>query len=112
MREEGNKKHRATEKLRGALTVFHKAAPQLATRQLLAFLYIASHEGVTIVGLGEAMAQVQPNASRDADALTTHGRGNKKGAGLVERRDVAGDRRLRELYLTPKGRRLLEKLEG
>lgn len=89
--------------LRAALRSFGAA---LTTDQVNTFVEVALHPGITILALSEQMGYQQSTATRNADILGSYGRGGRKGLGLIERREVPGDRRMRELHLTARGHRV------
>lgn len=118
MTNKGKRKNRAgtashlcsIHELRGALNYLGSLSPNMTVLQARTFIAIAAREGRTIVELKEEVETSQPNTTRMVDLLSSFGRGGKKGLKWVERRDVVGDRRMREVWLTPKGRKVLEEL--
>jgi DNA-binding MarR family transcriptional regulator len=84
----------------------------LTVQQLLILLDIATHEGTPIVALAERIDSSLAATSRTIDILSSWGRRHKKRMGLVERREVPSDRRVRELFLTRRGHKVLAQITG
>ena len=68
--------------------------------QLRALVTIASHDGLNLAGLANALDVHPSSATRVCDRLVA--------AGLLDRRDAVDDRRHLNLALTTKGRRLVD----
>jgi DNA-binding MarR family transcriptional regulator len=97
-------------KLRNLLSALEVLDDAVTVSQLKFFLNIALDEGMSIVGLSEAMDYAQPLASRDMDVWSEIGRQGRPGLGYTERRDSPSDRRVRECYLSASGHKLAKRL--
>ncbi len=97
-------------KLRSLLKALEVLDDAVTVSQLKFFLNIAVDEGLSIVGLSEAMDYDQPLASRDMDVWSEIGRQGRPGLGYTERRDSPTDRRIRECYLSASGHKLAKRL--
>ena len=72
--------------------------------------FVAAHPGLTVAEIYRALVSNTSIASRTFAVLSDIGTPSAKGLDLVEMRPDERDRRLRRLYLTPKGVRFLEEL--
>lgn len=88
---------------------------ELSLDQLRCYLRIAECEAegndTSLTDLADHLKMVQSSCSRNVAALLTLSKPRKPGCGLVEQYLDYSDRRRRFLRLTPKGHRLLAKLE-
>jgi DNA-binding MarR family transcriptional regulator len=89
--------------VRTALEIAREIDRGMTVTQLLIFLEIASDPGCTIANIAKRVGRGIPSISRNVDVLEDHGREGAGGLGLVERRAVKGDRRVKALYLTKAG---------
>jgi DNA-binding MarR family transcriptional regulator len=96
-------------------TLIATAGEETTLGQAILLLEVAIHPGerLTHIGLRLPWAPTHTMVSRSIDTLSDHqGRNlDRKPVGLVERRDDPNDRRVREIFLTPKGKRLMKWLE-
>ena len=76
-------------------------------QQMQVLVDIGLREGTTVGEVAERLDVSLAGASRNIDILANYGRRQKNGLGLIERRDVLEDRRVKELHLTTQGRRLV-----
>lgn len=98
-------------RLRKALLVLSDAGGEaFSVVQAGMLIQVALHEGTSLKELAEMANVEQSTTTRTIDILGAYGRKSKKGMHMVERREVPGDRRLRGVFLTPKGRRFCEEL--
>ena len=81
-------------------------------QQLAVFLAIARREGLSIAELAKALGLGRSSASRNVAALGDLHWQKKPGLYLVEDRIDPMELRKKQIYLTPKGRRLLEQIEA
>ena len=105
----------ALRKLKHQLQLIQEAAGGDTTiGQILVLVEVALHPGELITHLTENVQgdYTHTMVSKTIDTLGAHQRKNsqREPAGLVERRDVEGDRRARGVFLTKKGERLFEGL--
>lgn len=95
---------------------FRKLHPELSCQVAETFLMIALDEGATVSSIGEKMGVSTAAASRHVSHLGKYDRRRNPGLGLVETRETLEDRRVKELRLTAKGRRvrdtLIDLMEG
>lgn len=105
----------ALRKLQRQLHTLQKAAGwETSLGQAIVLLEVAINEGQIITQLAEKV-DGEPShtmVSRAVDILGDHqGRhARREPVGLIERREVPGDRRARGIYLTKKGSKLMEEL--
>lgn len=105
----------AIKKLQKQLEVLQSAAGEdTSIGQALVLLEVALNPGALITQLADVVHGDHSHTmiSRAVDILGSHqGRNTRREpADLLERRDVPGDRRAREIHLTPKGKRLMDEL--
>jgi DNA-binding MarR family transcriptional regulator len=92
----------ALEELRGAAPGW-----DMTVIQAQVLIAIAMDQEPTVTTLAEQLRIDQSYAVRIADLLGPEGRGTKPGAKLIRRTEVVGDRRVKPLTLSERGRRLL-----
>lgn len=97
--------------LLGALTRLRDLHPDMTLLQSLFFLAVGNEPGITQRELYDRIESNDSVASRTIAILSDIGNRNTEALGLVEMRVNPKDRRERQLYLTPKGRRLLEDIQ-
>lgn len=96
-----------------ALRDFREVYPEGATVYLLdCFLTIARLEGESMSEVSESMGVSLAAVSRYAGVLGTRGGRSNRGKGLklIESREDLHDSRYKTLHLTPKGRRLAQRM--
>jgi DNA-binding MarR family transcriptional regulator len=86
---------------------FRKLDPEMQMQTALIFLLIANHEGCSISDLEKWTGLTSASCSRNVAALSDIHRKGRPGHNLVVARVAAEDRRQRNLYLTVKGRSVL-----
>ena len=111
-----------TEKLQKALHIARQELRGHPTiRALEVFLAVAKHDqegGVTQAELAKELGMISPRVNQNVLVLSEHGRARgrggkvrEKGAGLVLIVDDAHDLRKKRVILSPRGRKLLRKIE-
>lgn len=93
-----------------ALDRLHETHADLTVQQLRYLFFVAEHPGLTVAEVYRALASNTSIASRTFAILSDIGTPSVEGLDLVEMRPDERDRRLRRLYLSPKGVRFLEEL--
>lgn len=93
-----------------ALDRLHETHSDLTVQQLRYFFFVAEHPGLTVAEIYRALGSNTSIASRTFAILSDIGSPSAGGLGFVELRPDERDRRLRRLYLSPKGVRFLEEL--
>ncbi len=86
-----------------------KIDPELRLNWVMCLYEIAMHEGITPGELAKRMSMPNTSLSAIIGVLGDKGRG-KTPYGLITTRTMKHDRRSHQLYLTDKGRTLIEKL--
>ena len=97
-------------RLRRLHEILREIDPEMTVQTFATLVEVALGPGISVQQVADALGIAQSSGTRNADLLGSHGRGNKAGVGLVERRASAGDRRIKELHLTPRGRRVVARL--
>jgi len=98
---------RRMDRMRKAIDLLRLFDREIPAQVLTCFFYIASHEGCTTVEMPEAVGLAQSSVSRCTDWLSDFHRLGKPGMGLIVKTMDPGDRRLRRLHLSPKGKALV-----
>lgn len=100
------------ELLARAMEVFREYGPNFPMSYALAFLLVALKPGRGVNEYAKEMGSLQPVASR---ALLEIGpkssRHDREGYGWIDSEVDLNDRRYRKLFLTPKGKLLLKKID-
>ena len=94
-------------KLRSALAALRAIDPDLTVLQAAALIEIATAKELTGTQLAETLGVPQSTTTRAVDVLGSHGRGGRKGLGLVRRDAAPDDRRVKILKLNARGERAL-----
>jgi DNA-binding MarR family transcriptional regulator len=89
---------------------FRKLDSEMQMQTALVFLMIAKHEGCQLRDLEREAGLSSASVSRNVAALSQLHRKGRAGHGLVIAKVSPEDRRNRQLYLTAKGRSVLETL--
>ena len=101
----GRKLHRAHARMQQGLTqLFRNAGYEITTEAWVLLRHLWDRDRLTQCELGERVEKDRHNISRLVDALEEQG--------FVERRAARGDRRIREVALTRKGRAAQTPLMG
>lgn len=98
-------------KMQLALSIAREIEPSMHIQVLMGLLHIAMHPGCSTGDLMEALSTTSASAARITGRLSTWERPAAPGLGLVNIETDTNDRRLRIITLTPKGRRMVERLE-
>jgi DNA-binding MarR family transcriptional regulator len=103
----------AASSLLRALTVLQALEPGVTLSQIIAFLHVAEGEGQTVGDIAKATGFTQSTASR---SLRANGPPESEWAlqpalGLLEACLADWDARSHQLFLTPRGRALAERLD-
>jgi DNA-binding MarR family transcriptional regulator len=86
---------------------FRKLDPEMQMQTALIFLLIANNEGCSISDLEKWTGLTSASCSRNVAALSDIHRKGRPGHNMIVARVDANDRRQRNLYLTVKGRSIL-----
>lgn len=95
-----------------ALDRLHETHPDLTVQQLRYLFFVAENPGLSIADVYRALGSNTSIASRTFAILSDIGTPSTEGLDLVEMRQDDKDRRLRRLFLTPKGLGFLSDLCG
>ncbi len=95
-----------------ALDRLHQTHADMTVRQLRYLFFVAQNPGLTVADVYRALGSNTSIASRTIAILSEVGAAKSEGLGLVEARPDDKDRRLRRLFLTPKGLRFLTELRA
>ena len=98
--------------LAGICDEFQKFDPGMPLGKLEAFLLVVLHEGKSLRELCEISGQPQSTLSRHLLDLGQRNRHMEPGLGLIEGKIDPYELRKKQYLLTPKGRKLLERLLG
>lgn len=93
-------------KLEQCIEEFRKLSPSINANAMLAFLLIASRPGITVGEVKDALGLYSSTTARVVGMLSEHHRGGEPGLDLIEHEEDIKDRRVKHLYLKPKGMRL------
>lgn len=91
------------------LRLLHKTDPEFPLQYALCLAEISLHEGMSLTALAEKVSLSLSTISRIVGSLSEY-RQNGQPYGLVEIKISTEERRRKELYLTPKGRTLIQKI--
>lgn len=92
--------------------VRHTVAPDITVQRLMILLSVYAHEGLSQRELVETVEGCSITAlSRNLADLSRLTSKKRPGPGLVESRSDPMNLRLRRIYLTPRGRRLVNRIE-
>lgn len=114
--EEGPVLSKHTQRLFHTLRVARKADPDVPVSTIAALVYIADHQGCSVQDLEGALDVQSSTSSRIVARLPNIGRNDPRsrvpGLGLISIEQDAQDRRKRNLFLTPKGVKLVQEMEN
>lgn len=96
--------------LKNMLTTLRAEAPELPIQQLQIFVAVALNEGTTARALERPTGMTQASIGRNVNALCRYAGGGREGLGWLETRVDPRDLRAKPLYLTDKGREVLDKV--
>lgn len=82
----------------------------MPVQQSVVLTWVALNEGESQRKLREDLDMPSSTTSRNLAALSKIHRLGKAGLGLIELQESPEDRRVKLLYLTPKGRQLIERM--
>lgn len=99
------------DRLRRVIDILRVFDTELPAQVISVLFYVASHEGCTTQGLPKVLGLAQSSISRTTDWLSHWHRLGKPGMGLIRKEIDLQDRRLRRLYLTKKGRLLIDQIK-
>lgn len=99
------------QKLSNALEVLAQIDPEFPLQWAIVFLVIAENEGVSLKDVSEVTGISMSVMSRTIGALSNARRMGKP-YGIILVKMAKDDRRRKELFLSAKGRKLLEKLSN
>lgn len=89
---------------------FRKIDPEMQMQAAAAFLLISQQPGITVREVGTRLGVASSSASRNVALLSKENRRGEPGPHLIDYDDDPLDRRIRRLYLTPKGKRFLDSI--
>ncbi|HEY8004143.1 MAG TPA: MarR family transcriptional regulator [Phenylobacterium sp.] len=97
-----------------ALHIFKALDPRVSVNELIAFLYAAENEGLTVQELATVAGLTQSTASRSLRALGPRGSewAQAPALGLLEAYLNPNDGRSHVIQLSPRGRELRERLDA
>ena len=98
-------------KLAQAIEHFRTLDKEIPAQVIATFLYVASHDDCNKVDLEKGLNFSTASGSRNTDWLSAYHRLNKPGLGLIIKYRDPNDRRKQVLQLSPKGRKLVQKLK-
>jgi DNA-binding MarR family transcriptional regulator len=97
------------ESLLAALELFRVVGGKdVPIQRLIAFLYVAAHDGCLQSTLTKATGMSEASISRCLDALGSTDRFGRPGARLISRRQDPDDYKRWRLFLTPKGQSIAD----
>jgi len=96
--------------LRDVLAELRSEAPELPIQQLQVFVLVALNEGTTGTALQSLTGMTQASMTRNVNALLKYAGQGREGLAWLEWRPDPKDLRSRPLYLTEKGRGILERI--
>lgn len=103
-----NTRHLIT--LKKVLEAVRAEAPEIPTQQLQIFIAVALDEGTTARSLEGITGMTQASIGRNVNALCRFAGAGRDGLGWIENRTDPRDLRAKPLYLTEKGREVMEKI--
>lgn len=95
-------------RLAACIEEFRHLSPDIQAQTMMTFLHVYKQEGHSIGVIQKKLGLSPAGASRNIAFLATV----PKGKGLIEIREDLEDRRVRRIFLTPKGRSFGKLLEG
>ncbi|GGD03612.1 MarR family transcriptional regulator [Pyruvatibacter mobilis] len=98
-------------RLINTIEAFRVLEPDIQAQTIMTFLMAARKEGVGMREMQDHLGVARSTMSRNVGILSSTGyRKGVPGFGLIEAREDPEDRKAKQVYLTPKGRRFLENL--
>lgn len=94
------------------LNEFRNINPDVTANQIVAFLAISAHPGITQRELMETVGLTDGTVSRLMAVLSSRGAQGREGLGLIEIGFSDGDYRVRRQSLSAKGKRLFNTLSS
>lgn len=91
---------------------FRKLDAEMQAQTMLIFVKVASSPGITMRDLEKWTDLASSSISRNVAALSKHHRMNKPGHDLVVARESPEDRRIKQVFLTAKGKAVWSSLEA
>lgn len=98
------------DKLRKTIDVLRLFDRQVPAQVISTFFYIASHDGCTGNDASKALNMTSSSVSRCTDWLSDYHRLGKPGMGLIVKKTDNLDLHTRQLFLTPKGRSVVDQI--
>jgi DNA-binding MarR family transcriptional regulator len=98
------------DRLRKAIDVLRLFDRQVPAQVISTFFYIASHDGCNGNDVSKALNMTSSSISRCTDWLSDYHRLGKPGMGLIVKKTDNLDLRTRQLFLTPKGRSVVDQI--
>lgn len=102
---------RQFERLRKVVDLLRTFESEIPGQVISVFMYVCARNGCTATPMGKDLGLAQSSISRCTDWLSDYHRLGKPGMGLVVKKVDPGDRRVKRIYLTPKGELLKTKIE-
>lgn len=102
---------RRFERLRKSIDLLRTFDKEIPGQVISVFFYICSHNGCTTTSMPKSLNLAQSSISRCTDWLSDYHRLGKPGMGLIVKRIDPADRRVRRLFLTPKGELVKEQIK-
>lgn len=94
---------RRMERLRKVVDLMRTFEGEIPGQVISVFFYVCGHNGCTTLSMPEELGIAQSSVSRCTDWLSNYHRLGKPGMGLILKKRDEADRRVRRLWLTPKG---------
>ena len=85
------------------LEEFRKVDSSITANAITAFIHIATNQGITGVELQKKMGLNNSTVVRIVASMSSHHRGGKDGYDLIRYKEDFLDRRVKHLFLTPRG---------
>ena len=101
----------SVDRLRRVVDLMRLFDQQLPAQVISVFFYVASHDGCSTSGMPEELGLAQSSISRCTDWLSDYHRLGKPGMGLIVKKKDPYDSRLRRVYLTDKGRNVINQIK-
>jgi DNA-binding MarR family transcriptional regulator len=98
--------------LQRTVAVVRKEAPELPTQQLHVFMVVALDEGLTTKDIEKRCGMTNASASRNTQALYKMAGAGRLGLGWLTWEPSMQDGRVRQVYLSPKGKEILALIEA
>lgn len=99
------------DRLRRVIDLMRLFDQQIPAQVLSVFFYVASHDGCSTNRMPEELGLAQSSISRCTDWLSDYHRLGKPGMGLIVKKKDPYDSRLRRVYLTDKGRNVINQIK-